>query len=199
MFQWLEYADLASPEIDSLITLMVAHRIEHDATLATFEAMAWGDSARILESPDLAYAAPSLVGSWKDFSLTQGWTRADYDSARAVWPKVLAFEKLLYARGVLVTVGTDANNPWTAPGASYHRELELLVAAGIPPLQVIRLATQNGALALGMKDVGTLAPGKRADLVLLSANPIADIRNTRRIVIVMQNGRIFRSDAPFRN
>ena len=196
MFQWFEYVNYASPEIDSLVTLMVQHHIEHDGTLATFEAMAWGDSSRITNSPDLAYSAPSLVRNWSEFTLTQGWTKADYDSARAVWPKVLEFEKLLYDRGVLVTVGTDANNPWTAPGASYARELELLVAAGIPPLQVLRLATHNGAEALGILDrVGTIAVGKRADLVLLDADPLADIGNTRRIAMVISNGRVVR-DVP---
>ena len=178
------------PEIDSLVTAMVQHRVEHDGTLATFEATAWGDSARITSSPDLAYSPRSLVRNWREFTLTQGWTKADYDSARAVWPKVLQFEKLLYDRGVLVTVGTDASNPWTAPGASYTRELELLVAAGISPLQVIRLATHNGAEALGiLGSVGTIAAGKRADLVLLDADPLADIGNTRRIAMVMANGR----------
>lgn len=193
MFQWFEYVNLASPEIDTMITEMVRHHVEHDGTLATFEAMAWGDSTRITNSPDLAYAAPSLVRNWQTFTLTQGWTKADYDSARAVWPKVLQFEKLLYDRGVLLTVGTDANNPWTAPGASYHHELELLVAAGVPPLDVLRLATKSGADALGLRDVGTVEVGKRADLVLLSADPIADIRHTRHIALVVANGRVVRS------
>lgn len=193
MFQWFEYVNYASPEMDSLVTLMAQHHIEHDGTLATFEAMAWGDSARIRSSADLAYAAPSLVRNWHEFTLTQGWTKADYDSARAVWPRVLQFEKLLYDRGVLVTVGTDANNPWTAPGASYARELELLVAAGIPAPQVLRLATHNGAEALGILDrVGTIAEGKRADLVLLDADPLIDIGNTRHVAMVISNGRVVR-------
>jgi imidazolonepropionase-like amidohydrolase len=140
----------------------------------------------------LRYAPASLLQNWRDdFTLTRGWTAADFDSARAVWPRLLAFEKLLYDRGVLVTVGTDANNPWVAPGPSFHRELELLVDAGIPALQVLKLATHNGAEALGLLDsVGTVALGKRADLVVLDANPITDIRNTRRIDLVVQNGRV---------
>ena len=190
MFQWFEYVNLASPEIDTMITEMVRHRVEHDGTLATFEAMAWGDSTRITSNPDLAYSAPSLLRNWQTFTLTQGWTKADYDSARAVWPKVLQFEKLLYDRGVLLTVGTDANNPWTVPGASYSRELELLATAGIRPLEVLRLATKSGADALGLRDVGTVQTGKRADLVLLSADPIADIRHTRDIAVVVANGRV---------
>ena len=146
-----------------------------------------GDLHRVRELLD---AAPSLVRNWHTFTLSQGWTKAEYDSARAVWPKVLQFEKLLYDRGVNLTVGTDANNPWTVPGPSYSRELELLVAAGIHPLEVLRLATKAGADALGLRNVGTIQEGQRADLVLLSADPIADIRHTRDIVLVVADGRI---------
>jgi imidazolonepropionase-like amidohydrolase len=192
MFQWFDYVDFHGAEIDSMIASMVRHRVEHDATLVTFEAMAWGDDPRVIKSPDLLFAPPSLVANWQDgFTLAMGWHSADFDSARSVWPRVLAFEKLLYDRGVLVTVGTDANNAWVAPGASFHREMELLVDAGIPPLQVLKLATHNGAEALGLLDtVGTITVGKQADLVLLSADPVRDIRNTRHIEAVIEAGRI---------
>jgi imidazolonepropionase-like amidohydrolase len=84
-------------------------------------------------------------------------------------------------------------NPWVAPGASLHRELELLVSAGIPSLEVLRMATRNGARSLGIEsEVGTIAVGKMADLVVLTADPVADIRNTRRIAWVMQGGNLAR-------
>jgi imidazolonepropionase-like amidohydrolase len=106
---------------------------------------------------------------------------------------VLTYTKYLFDAGVQLTAGTDMANPWTVPGASFHRELELLASAGIPTLQVLRIATRNGARSLGIEsDVGTVAPGKVADLVLLSADPIADIRNTRKIAWVMQGGRLAR-------
>jgi imidazolonepropionase-like amidohydrolase len=192
MFQWFESADLHGAEIDSMIAAMVRHRVEHDGTLVTFEAMAWGDKSAVTKSPDLVYAPPSLLANWRsDFTLTMGWKAADFDSARAVWPRVLAFEKLLFDRGVLVTVGTDANNPWTPPGSSFHREMALLVQAGISSLQVLTMATRNGAEALGvLESVGTVTAGKRADLVLLSADPVTDIRNTRQIELVMQGGQV---------
>jgi hypothetical protein len=192
MFQWFEYVDLASPQIDSMVRAMVERRVVHDPTLVAFEAMAWGDSARITASPDLALAAPSLLENWRTaFTLSAGWTRQGYDSARAVWPSMLRFEKLLYDRGMLLVAGTDANNPWVVPGPSFHRELELLASAGIPPLDVLRIATHNGAQGLGvLNSLGTVAPGKYADLVLLDADPTADIRNTRRIVWVMRGGQI---------
>ena len=68
--------------------------------------------------------------------------------------------------------------------------MALLVGAGIPALQVLKMATRNGAEALGVLDsLGAVAVGKRADLVLLSADPVTDIRNTRRIELVMRGGR----------
>lgn len=88
------------------------------------------------------------------------------------------------------TAGTDANSPWIVPGDSYHAELELLAATGIPPLDVLTIATKNGAMALGILDqAGTIAPGKRADLVLLQRDPTKDISATREIAWVMQRGR----------
>ena len=90
------------------------------------------------------------------------------------------------AAGGIVAAGTDASN-----GAATHRELELLAAAGIPPLRVLRIATLNGARLLGrQEEMGSIAEGKIADAVLLDADPVADIGNTKRIVLVMKAGAI---------
>jgi imidazolonepropionase-like amidohydrolase len=195
MLQWFEYYDPGSAEADSMIRALVEHRVVHDPTLVVFEAIAWGDSARINASPDLAFAPPRLLDSWRSgFLLSLGFRPADYDSSRMVWPATLKFVKQLHDRGVLLTAGTDANNPWVAPGPSLHRELELLVQAGIAPLDVLRIATRNGAEALGLPELGMIAPGRVADLVLLAGDPSADIRNTRRIVWVMRGGRQWRPD-----
>jgi len=71
------------------------------------------------------------------------------------------------------------------------RELEALVAAGLSPLEALRAATSNAAAVLGLeRELGKLEPGFRADLVLLDANPIADIRNVRRIFAVIQDGNV---------
>lgn len=194
MLEWFNFVDHTSPEIQEMTRAMLAHHINVDPTLVVFEAMAWGDSARITAGPDLRYAPASMLAGWRtNFTLTIGWTPDDYAEARRAWPKVLAFTKYLYDAGVLVTAGTDMGNPWTAPGASFHRELELLVQAGIAPLAVLTIATRNGAQSLGiLSDVGTVAVGKRADLVALEADPSRDIRNTRRIAWVMQNGQTLR-------
>ena len=99
---------------------------------------------------------------------------------------MLAFARHLHEAGVTLTVGTDAANGWY-----FHRELELLVEAGIPAAEVLRMATRNGAISLGaISEFGTVEPGKRADLVVLGADPLADIRNTRTVEQVLQGGRL---------
>jgi imidazolonepropionase-like amidohydrolase len=76
------------------------------------------------------------------------------------------------------------------PGASLHEELALLVRAGLTPAEALRTATQNPAIYLGLTDsLGTIAPGKAADLVLLDASPLADIRNVGKVHSVWRAGR----------
>jgi imidazolonepropionase-like amidohydrolase len=103
---------------------------------------------------------------------------------------LLALVKRLHTGGVLLTAGSDVTNPWVIPGESLHQELELLNQAGIAPREVLRIGTRNGARALGiLGEVGTLEARKRADLVVLAADPTVKIANTRSIRAVMQNGR----------
>jgi imidazolonepropionase-like amidohydrolase len=103
---------------------------------------------------------------------------------------VLAATRIFHDAGVRILAGSDPWNPHLLPGFSLHDELELLVAVGMSPLQALRAATLNPAEFLGVGDsLGTIVPGKLADLVLLDANPLLDIRNTRRIHAVVANGR----------
>jgi imidazolonepropionase-like amidohydrolase len=95
-----------------------------------------------------------------------------------------------HAQGVLLTAGSDLGG-WMTPGVSLHRELELLVATGISPMDAIRIGTSNGARALGISDqVGTLEQGMLADILILRENPLVDIRNTLTIELVLQGGLI---------
>jgi imidazolonepropionase-like amidohydrolase len=94
--------------------------------------------------------------------------------------------------GVKLLAGTDTPEAFVFPGFSLHEELELLVRSGLSPLEALRAATYNPAEYLGALDsLGTVGRGKVADLVLLDANPLLDIRNTRRISSVIANGRVF--------
>ena len=101
--------------------------------------------------------------------------------------------RLLNDAGVLLLAGTDVGIPTLVPGISLHEELVLLVEAGLTPLQALRAATLNAARVLGLADtLGTIESGKLADLVLLEANPLADISNTQRIRAVVADGRLYR-------
>ena len=99
--------------------------------------------------------------------------------------------KTLYDAGIRVGFGTDSGAmPSRIPGFSEHRELEDMVQAGLTPMQAIVCATRNNAELLGIEATrGTLRPGKRADLVVLAANPLDDITNTRSIVTIFHDGR----------
>jgi imidazolonepropionase-like amidohydrolase len=90
-------------------------------------------------------------------------------------------------------VGSDLASPWVIPGVAFHQELILLESAGLSRSQVLTMATRNGADALGiLEEAGTIEPGKRADLVILDADPLQDLRNTRRIRFVVLGGEIHR-------
>ena len=102
----------------------------------------------------------------------------------------------LHRAGVGLLAGTDAPRAFIYPGFSLHEELALLVRSGLTPLEALRTATYNPADYLGSLDsLGTIGVGKIADLVLLEANPLTDIRNTTRISAVIANGRVFDSAA----
>jgi imidazolonepropionase-like amidohydrolase len=98
--------------------------------------------------------------------------------------------KTLHDAGVQVAFGTDSGaNPERIPGWGEHHELELMVRAGLTPMEAIVAATQKSAALLKASDRGTLEPGKRADFLVLAADPTADIRNTRRLVTIWHGGR----------
>ncbi len=106
----------------------------------------------------------------------------------------MAVVRQMNAAGVAMLAGTDAGNEGSEPGVSLHRELELLVEAGLTPMEALQSATRNAAEYLGkQQEWGTIAKGRAADLVLLEANPLEDIRNTRRIAAVVVRGRVLPS------
>ncbi len=97
--------------------------------------------------------------------------------------------KRVVEAGIPIAMGTDAGNPLTLHGPSVYAEMEAMQAAGLTPMQVLVASTQGGARAMGrLQTLGTLAPGKAGDLLVLSADPSADIRNMRQAVQVMRGG-----------
>lgn len=144
-----------------------------------------GDSA-FTSDPRLARVPEAMVARWRsDTAWNVRWPaaiRATYDREVAVLPE-------LERAGVQLLAGTDGPAEYLYAGASLQDELVLMVEAGVSAAGALRSATSTPALVMRMSDsLGTIAPGKVADLVLLSANPLLDIRNVRRIEGVMLGG-----------
>ncbi len=94
--------------------------------------------------------------------------------------------------GITVVMGTDAGNIGVLHGPSILREMRLMQDSGLTPLEVLKSATTNGAIALGKADdLGVIAPGRLADLVLLDADPLADSGNLGRIYRIIKDGRVY--------
>ena len=90
------------------------------------------------------------------------WTADDFGTSHRAFATMRAFTTTAHRAGARLLVGSDAPNPFVVPGASLHRELELLVEAGLSSLEALRLATQGNATALGVQDdLGTLSAGKK--------------------------------------
>lgn len=125
------------------------------------------------------------------FPMPSGIPADAHLTGQALFQKRLGLVGAMHRAGVLVLAGTDAPLRNSPPGFGLHQELALLVRAGLPPFAVLRAATLEPARYFGMQDsLGTVAPGKLADLVLLDANPLRDIRNLRKVRAVIQQGRV---------
>jgi imidazolonepropionase-like amidohydrolase len=156
----------------------------------------------------------SVIRSWPDWHLWPAAKRDGYLRARSRYWSATAAEfrtperrrryvavrnalvKGIHDAGGKILAGSDAPEWFNTYGWGLHRELQALVAAGLTPYQALVAATRNPAEFLGAAaHWGTIEPGKRADLVLLAANPLADIRHTLRIEAVVVGGRHFPADS----
>ena len=124
--------------------------------------------------------------------INKGNANDDLKVRRTFFKAELDIVNKMHHAGVPLLSGTDtAPGPWVLPGFSIHDELSLLVKAGLTPIEALRTATLNPAKFLGIADqFGTIDIGKVADMVLLDADPIANIESTRKIAAVFANGRL---------
>ena len=190
--------DLDSPETNRLMNLLVSKKIMVDPTLVTDESLAFGDEPTRILSHLEPYKAPNSVRNYlwgADWESSNKYANEEfplslYDKPLFQFGKELTLK--FFENGVLLGAGSDVGMPWMTPGASLHRELELFAEAGIPEKEVLSIATRNGShFVYQQNEVGTLETGKMADLVILSSNPLEDIRNTRAIELVMKSGKVY--------
>jgi Amidohydrolase family len=162
-------------------------------TLVVLRSGASLDDPSFVADPRLKYMPPAIRTSWDPanapFSKTK--TAADYEVGRRTLRKQYEVVGAMNRAGVRIIAGTDVLNPFVFPGFSLHDELALLVEAGMTPAQALRAATGGAAEFMGRNDVGMVKRGNLADLVLLDASPLENIRNTTRIAAVVTNGRLY--------
>jgi len=162
-------------------------------TLTVLRAVGYLDDPAFTNDVRLKYIAPRRREGWKpenDFRLNT-WTKENFAQQRTRFHKELELLGAMHRSGVPILAGTDANNPYCFQGFSLHDELELLVKAGLTPMQALQTATLNPARYLErQKDLGTIEVGKLADLVLLDADPLKDIKNTKKIASVIVRGKL---------
>jgi len=184
----LAHPVIQGPVSDDFVRLMGAKKTPFATTLTIGE-----NYSRLVEHPEyLDQADYAASFSAKERAYLKSTTRAEYQARTWTWwmklmtPICMENIRKVVAGGGVAALGTDQSS-----GPAVHREMELLVKAGIPTAQVIRIATLNGAIFLGKQDrLGSVEPGKLADLLLLDADPLADIDNARRIAWVMKGGTI---------
>lgn len=153
----------------------------------------------LMARPELRFVDPARLASWSPGRnpYVQRWgQRADEVPGYArkfteQWRFMHQMVAALDSAGVPILAGSDANIPFTLPGFSLHEELQLLVGrAGLTPFEALRAATATPAECMGMEhEVGAIRPGQRADLLLLTGNPLDDIANLQRRAGVMTRGR----------
>lgn len=162
-------------------------------TLIMHRNEAFLDEPQMASDPRMKYIPTLVKTAWdpKRSPNYQYRIAVDWANAKQSYRKSLEIAGAMRRAGVELLAGTDVGMPYCLPGFSLHDELVLMVEAGLTPMEALQTATLNPARLLGMeKDLGTVEKGKIADLVLLEANPLDDIRNTQKINAVVVSGRL---------
>lgn len=199
LFQHYRMMSVQSNAIATLIARMKAKGVALNPTLAVWHnILVARDPAQLAQQFDrslLARVPPHVRAGWDkelprlipDATLTVEYQR-DYETQ---WRALFA---TMAREGVRLLIGSDFGaNPYTVPGAALHQEMKMLVQAGIPPGDVLKMATRDAAEWLERaKDYGTVESGKIADLLILNGDPLGDITQTMNISAVIRGGRVLR-------
>jgi imidazolonepropionase-like amidohydrolase len=185
--------DTYSPELcGRLFERFVRNGTWQVPTLATTYGRTFIDDLSRRDDPRLRYVPRDQREGWKpENDFFARFRTSDYIAyQKRYWSEALKLVGAMHRAGVPILAGTDFSLAYVYPGFSLHDELAFLVEAGLPPLEALKAATIGPARFLGLEStLGTIEAGKTADLVLLDADPLADIQNTRRISGVVVNGR----------
>ena len=184
-YEAMASVDVNGADAQREIAFLKQHNTVIDPTLALYEWIYHAEAEPVSTfEPGVTRVAPELAQA-----LNNGGVPAELaPAARRIFDNEVALVGALHKAGVRVVAGTDQ----AIPGHSLHREIELYVKAGFSPLEAIQAATSVPAQVMGLeREVGTIEVNKRADLILLAANPLDDIRNIRTVKYVVTNGVIY--------
>ncbi|MFM8289894.1 MAG: amidohydrolase family protein [Planctomycetaceae bacterium] len=179
--------DLDNPWAQDLIGELARRDVLVDPTLSVFRNMLLlQDLDEVLNHPDNDLIPQRLRKFWLRWTPR---TVGPLELRRGEFARYQALTGKMHKAGVTILAGTDTPEPNVPPGFSLHQELEFLVQSGLTPAEVLRAATWNNARAVQQQEhLGSVAEGKLADLVLLTKDPLEDIRNTRSIARVIRGG-----------
>jgi hypothetical protein len=177
----------------ALFALFVKNGTWYCPTLIEYRNFSFETDPSVLDDPRQKYLARATKEYIEKFFPVppRNTPVEQYAGRRALFQRLLGLVGEMQRAGVGILAGTDPPARGVFPGFSLHDELALLVQAGLTPMEALQAATRNPAKFLGKLDsFGTIEKGKIADLVLLEANPLEDIRNTRRVAAVVIGGRL---------
>lgn len=191
------WAGLDSVAMAHVATRLVDARVTLVPTLVLHETLSRLDDPALTRAEALAAVPQEEIAAWNvpDMIARAKWTAADFEAFRLSRPNQDRFVRMFRAAGGRVVAGSDAATPMLVPGESLVRELELLVRVGFTPAQALHAATRDAALLLGADSLGALVPGRKADLVILGADPMENIANLRQVEQVMVRGHLMPVDS----
>jgi imidazolonepropionase-like amidohydrolase len=147
------------------------------------------NDASFVNNPALRFVSVRERQSWDQAAVSKNSVEVNAALSKSEFQKDLQLVSAMQKAGVGILAGTDTGNPYCIPGFALHDELQLLVQAGLTPLQALQAATTNPARFIGNEtDFGAIKPGELANLVLLDANPLDNIANTTKIAAVVLDG-----------
>lgn len=166
-------------------------------TLTVNRGIAYVNDTTLLDDPRMVYMGPFIRNFWdyrKDFRF-QSYKPVDFEDNRKEFELKLKITGMIHKAGIPILAGTDFPNPHCYPGFGVHDELEWLVKAGLTPAAALQTATINPAKYMNrFATEGSVAVNKKANLVLLAANPLQNISNTKQIQMVILNGKVFTAE-----
>ncbi len=191
------WASLDSSALERVARELAAKKVAVVPTLVLHETFSRLDDSTVLQDQMLRFVPPDERQRWNvpDLIKRADWSARDFAAFRRSRPMQDLFLRQFVAAGGIIAAGTDAANQLLIPGYSEHLELQLLVTAGLTPRAALLAATRNAALVLGVDSLGLIAPGKAADLLMLTRDPMSRIQNTLAIEQVMVRGRLYRADS----